>query len=73
MAERLRSVVNDTPLEAGEKHIKITISLGVAELDEDCQDIQALVRRADVAQYVSKAGGRRRVTTWTPEMGANDA
>jgi diguanylate cyclase (GGDEF)-like protein len=73
VAERLCSVVSDTPIEAGEKHIKVTISLGVAELDEDCQDIQALVRRADMAQYVSKARGRRRVTTWTPDMGATDA
>jgi diguanylate cyclase (GGDEF)-like protein/PAS domain S-box-containing protein len=73
VAERLCSVVNDTPVEAGEKQISISISLGVAELDEDCLDIQALVRRADMAQYVSKARGRRQVTTWTPEMGATDA
>jgi len=73
VAERLRAVVNDTPIEAGEKQISVTISLGVAELDEDCQDIQTLVRRADMAQYVSKANGRERVTVWTPGMGATDA
>ena len=73
VAERLCSVINDTPIEAGEKQIHISVSLGVAELDEDCQDIQALVRRADMAQYVSKEKGRARVTTWVPGMGATDA
>src|SRR5512135_726477 len=68
VADRLRAVVNDTPIDAGDKKVAISVSLGVAELDEECVDIQALVRRADKALYVTKETGRGQVTAWHPGM-----
>ncbi len=68
VADRLRAVVNDVPIDAGDKKVSISISLGVAELDEECADIQALVRRADQALYKTKETGRGQVTAWHPGM-----
>jgi len=68
VAERLRAEVNDAPIDAGDKKISISVSLGVAELDEECVDLQALVRRADQALYVTKDTGRGKVTAWNAGM-----
>jgi len=70
VAERLRVVIMEQPIDIGDRKISISVSLGVAELDEDCVDMQALVRRADIALYAAKDSGRGRVTFWTKEMGA---
>ena len=70
--ERLRAVVNDAPIDAGDKKISISVSLGVAELDEECVDLQALVRRADQALYVTKDTGRGKVTAWNAGMRAEN-
>jgi diguanylate cyclase (GGDEF)-like protein/PAS domain S-box-containing protein len=72
VADRLRAVVNDTPIDAGDKKVVISISLGVADLDEECVDIQALVRRADQALYVTKETGRGQVTAWHRGMRAEN-
>jgi diguanylate cyclase len=58
-AERLRSQVEKihSPL----ADIKITISLGLAELTTDCPDLEALIERADKALYLAKQGGRNQV------------
>jgi diguanylate cyclase (GGDEF)-like protein len=68
-AERLRAVIMDQPIDIGDRKVNISVSLGVAELDEDCVDLQALVRRADTALYAAKDSGRGRVTAWVNEMG----
>lgn len=47
-------------LHAGKHPVNVTISLGVAQLDESA-DFQLLVNRADEALYVAKNSGRNRV------------
>jgi diguanylate cyclase (GGDEF)-like protein len=73
VADRLRTAIMETPIDTGEKQISISVSLGLAELDEDCADLQGLVARADLALYVAKDTGRARVTVWVKEMGASGA
>ncbi len=44
--------------------IKLTISLGVAELDPSCDVIETLIDHADQAMYMAKRTGRNRVVSW---------
>lgn len=46
----------------------ITISIGVASLESGGSD--DLLRRADLALYASKYGGRNRLSCWTPQLEA---
>ncbi len=61
LAERLRRAIAAIELQAGGVSVKITCSLGVAEVDASTQSSADLVRRADKALYEAKRGGRNRV------------
>jgi diguanylate cyclase (GGDEF)-like protein len=61
LANRLRATIEKTPFFVGESQIKITISLGVAESNENSPNLETLVARADQALYVAKHKGRNRV------------
>jgi diguanylate cyclase (GGDEF)-like protein len=64
VAERLRAAVSMTPVRdpAGKLLPNVTISIGGAVLGASCEDSRALVAAADGALYLSKQGGRDRVT-----------
>ena len=60
LAEKLREAVENFNFD---KVGKVTISLGVAEYNENKdKDIDSLINRADEALYISKESGRNRVT-----------
>lgn len=65
LAERLRSAIADTPIQAGENEVHVTLSFGVVEQDENCRTIEELLDHSDQALYASKHNGRNRVTAWT--------
>ena len=58
VAEKLRQRVASSG--AAQQHQRVTVSLGVAGLDRDSEDLDSLLRRADVALYVAKQQGRNR-------------
>jgi diguanylate cyclase (GGDEF)-like protein len=62
VAERLRAVVQQTPIKTQAGNINVTLSFGVAqkELERDRQAID-IVRRAEQALLVAKREGRNRV------------
>lgn len=62
-AERVRTAIENTPIEVEGQQTTITISLGVAEFcsENKCNQEQ-LLRQADQALYQSKKSGRNRVT-----------
>lgn len=61
-AERMRSVIADTPYSAGGKELNVTSSFGLAATDaHPAVDCDELVRRADEALYRAKEAGRNRV------------
>ena len=64
VAERLRQCVAEPPINTDGGALTITVSGGVAILDEECTDLDHLLQRADQALYVSKQAGRNRVSTW---------
>ena len=61
VAERLRQVVAEMPLETDQGEISITISLGVTAATQDTKDLPSLIERADQALYLAKHSGRNRV------------
>ncbi len=56
--ERLRQRIEMEVVEHEEFKIKITISLGISELAEDCESYQAWLEQSDKALYVCKESGR---------------
>ncbi len=64
VAERLRKMVESTPTQTAQGEIPITISLGIAELTGDIDDLDTLIDRADQALYQAKQGGRNQSVVW---------
>jgi diguanylate cyclase (GGDEF)-like protein len=55
----------NTPVPYHQKIISITVSMGIASLENDVSyDIETLFSHADEALYQSKKEGRNRVTIW---------
>ncbi|MBL8298997.1 MAG: GGDEF domain-containing protein [Rhodanobacteraceae bacterium] len=63
IAERLREAVCFQPFQHGDVALTITISIGVAVLTGRDAQLDDLLRRADVALYAAKRGGRDRVVS----------
>ncbi|NUT89645.1 diguanylate cyclase [Pseudomonas corrugata] len=61
-AERLRKAVEEMDVRYGDKVIRFTISLGVADLSPPSNTHADLIAWADEALYTSKKTGRNRVT-----------
>ena len=67
-AEKLRRAVAAAPLPGpeGGQPLTVTISIGVATLGVDADDVAALIEKADAALYEAKRGGRDRVALAIP-------
>lgn len=62
-AERLRKMIETTPIPFNGQELRATMSVGVAGYPaQDFQTIEALVEAADKALYRAKHGGRNRVS-----------
>jgi diguanylate cyclase (GGDEF)-like protein len=57
-AEAFRKAVAGQTIVFGDKGIRVTVSIGVAELNETTLDFDALINRADHALYQAKHSGR---------------
>ncbi len=63
MAYRIWNTVREKPFVVeGEPH-NITVSIGVSCFSPDDKNIENIIKRADEALYLSKAGGRDRLTS----------
>ena len=63
VAERLRTSLCETPVLISGQELCITVSIGVAQKDENTLHLETLVARADQAMYIAKHKGRNRVAT----------
>ena len=63
VAERIRAEIAQTPFVIGAtgKTINVTVSVGVSSLKKTGDTVDDLMKRADVALYEAKNGGRNRV------------
>ena len=73
VAEKLRRAVGAAPLPGpeGAGPLRVTISVGVATLGIDADDVAALVEKADAALYEAKRLGRDRVAMAIPAQRAS--
>jgi len=57
-------------LEIESRKISLTLSIGIASIDEhqNLITLDIFARRADQALYQSKRGGKNRVTVWQPNQ-----
>ena len=63
-AERLRHCIGDQPIETSAGQISVTLSLGLASVEQNEKETlacEAFLRTADEALYAAKARGRNRV------------
>lgn len=72
LAERLRESVEEHELvlasaDSEAKIIRINVSIGVAELNEEIKTAEQLLDISDVAMYQAKAAGRNRVRVYQSE------
>jgi len=67
LAERARNAVKEPMLVDGKK-LFITISIGISRYPFDSNDIDHLVKSADIALYDSKSHGRNRYCFYDSEM-----
>jgi diguanylate cyclase (GGDEF)-like protein len=73
VAERLRARIADEPVAVGDGRsegvlVNVTVSVGVAGLDDAGQDLDELLAAADVALYAAKNAGRNRICVGVPEL-----
>ena len=65
IAERLRALIETTPIPTDAGPLTITVSLGAAwAADNNPLAVEDVIRRADSAMYHAKNSGRNRVETW---------
>lgn len=62
IAQRLCDTIRDVTIESKQGLVKVTASVGVAELMEDYANLDALLEHADAALYRAKQAGRNRVS-----------
>ena len=63
VAERIRSTIEKHEFVYEGQVLPITISVGVAALEPGMANWEALYKKADQASYISKKGGKNRVST----------
>ncbi len=65
VAEKIRKIIANYPFKSrnGEK-INITVSIGVAQKDENLNDPETLIKLADKAMYYAKERGRNRTVLY---------
>jgi diguanylate cyclase (GGDEF)-like protein len=68
VAERIRGRVQDMPMLVSGTRIGLTLSVGIAALEEDVLTPDDLIERADAALYRSKSAGRNVVSTHAPML-----
>jgi diguanylate cyclase (GGDEF)-like protein/PAS domain S-box-containing protein len=63
-AEAIRSQCADIRITVGKKHLKVTLSLGVATFPKHGKGAEEIVIKADHAMYKAKRAGRNCVAAW---------
>jgi diguanylate cyclase (GGDEF)-like protein len=61
LAERIRAAAESATHTVGEYTIRMTVSIGVAFLNDGASDLAGLLKAADQALYRAEAAGRNRV------------
>lgn len=68
VANRLCRLIAGQEINSPGKHVRVTVSVGVAELDPSAPSLDELLRRSDLALYHAKHSGRNRAEAYTPAL-----
>jgi diguanylate cyclase (GGDEF)-like protein len=68
LAERLRKEVAELRIPCGGEEVRVSISLGIAELGAAGESLDELLHQSDCALYEAKRTGRNCVRTFKKEM-----
>ncbi|CAN5138648.1 hypothetical protein BH11PSE10_BH11PSE10_20290 [soil metagenome] len=68
VAQRVCLCLASQSVEVEGTPIPYTVSIGVAVMDADVNDLDDLMQRADAAMCAAKANGRNRVERWTHDL-----
>ncbi len=68
VVERIRHMIETSPLQTQSGPIFMTASFGVAQRLGDDQGVDDCIRCADMALYAAKNNGRNTVTLYTPDL-----
>jgi diguanylate cyclase (GGDEF)-like protein/PAS domain S-box-containing protein len=66
IASRLCEAIADKPIMVDAVNVRVTVSMGVAGLDENVTSLDELLTRADQSLYAAKEAGRNRWAEWRP-------
>ncbi|HEX9334040.1 MAG TPA: diguanylate cyclase [Anaerolineales bacterium] len=58
VAERLRNSIAARPIKVSDTEVTVTVSIGVAEKDDNTTQLETLIARSDQAMYIAKHKGR---------------
>lgn len=72
--EKVRLAIEKMSLQAPtfEKTIKVTMSFGLAGIDEQMPTAQRIIHQADLALYAAKDGGRNQIRIYSPDLASED-
>jgi diguanylate cyclase (GGDEF)-like protein len=63
-ANQVFQSITGTGMQTPSGEVMVTISVGIAVINETCDTLEQLLKRADQALYLAKAEGRNRVRVW---------
>jgi diguanylate cyclase (GGDEF)-like protein len=68
ITQRLCNQIANSPIETSIGSVSLTASFGIASYGIEVEDLNALMRNADVALYSAKRNGRNRFHAFTPDL-----
>lgn len=66
--ERIRRAVENTAFDMNGQQIKSTVSIGITTFPDQADNINELLRKADLSLYKSKNDGRNRITVYDAQQ-----
>lgn len=71
IAERIREKIQDHISEHATVNLQVTVSIGLASINDVKESFDSLLHEADLAMYQAKANGRNQVCSYSPEIKEN--
>ncbi len=69
LAQRTLEALRE-PIVEGPRAFHLSASIGIARFPDDADDVESLLRFADIAMYSAKGGGKNRLCAYEVDMGA---
>lgn len=63
-AQRILSAITSAPFETDGGPVNLTVSMGMAQLDDHTRDLTTMIKHADQALYRAKQTGRNMICVW---------